>query len=211
MDTRKPPPATMIRRLQNIALTHEAEASNANADVMLAREGESRESSGNKSNSLNQGSTERKRVPDAAKSRLYTKRLKQEHVSAVVDRQLYSKKMREQSVREAKARWLIKDVKENRVPWRRYDGTQHETYVLTQIRTLQFMCHIHRGPAAAGYHYRTLYFPFIHVFPDPDTNTVQHIADFITKNLQMFQEIDTLPPGSVNRRVRDLEHDDLDV
>ena len=106
---------------------------------------------------------------------------------------------------------MVKDVKENRVPWRRYDGTQNETYVLTQIRTLQLMCHIHRGPTAAGFYYRPLYFPFAHALPDSDKDMAQRIANFITQNLKMFQEIDTLPPGSTNRRVRDLEDTDLDV
>ena len=113
MDNRKPAPGTMIRRLKYIAQIHEAEASNANADVLLAREEGIKESSERKSNSLNQGSTERKHVPDVVRSQLYTKRLKQERVLGVEDRQLYSKKMREQSILEAKARWLIKDVKEN--------------------------------------------------------------------------------------------------
>ena len=118
MDNRKPEPGTMIRQLKYVAQIHEAEASNANADVLLGREGRNRESSESKSDSFAQDLTERKRASDVEKSQLYTKRLKQECASGVEDRQLYSKKMREQSILEAKARWLIKDVKENHVPWR---------------------------------------------------------------------------------------------
>ena len=84
-------------------------------------------------------------------------------------------------------------------------------YVLTQIRILQYMCQFHRGSTVMRHHYRALYLPFYHAFPDEHLDTAQHIANFITENLEMFQEIDTIPPGSINRRVRDLEDDALDV
>ena len=119
--------------------------------------------------------------------------------------------MREQNMLKAKARWLIKDVKENRVPWRQYYGTRNETYALTQIRILQYMCQFHRGPTVMRHHYRALYLPFYHAIESEPMDTAQHITSFITKNLEMFQEIDTLPPGSINRRVGDLKDDALDV
>ena len=195
-NTRKPAPGTVLRQLRYSASIHEAEASNTNAEMERAKARDADEDGG--------AQTEKKRVPDVEKSQLYTKRLKQDVVMGVEDRTVHSRTRRQEVIRESS----IPDLQE-RVAWKRWDGTRNETYCLTQIRTLQLMCHVFRredmNPAFVG--------TFEH---QANANrhkrhNVEQIGHFITKHLQMFQEMGSLPPGTLNWRVKHLENDDFNA
>ena len=104
-NTRKPAPGTVLRQLRYSASIHEAEASNANAEMEHAKARDADENGG--------AQTERKHAPDAEKSQRYTKRLKQDMVTGVEDRAVHSKTWREEVIRES----IILDLQE-RVAWK---------------------------------------------------------------------------------------------